>query len=52
MDFLKLIRSFEDLLFEVLTWLIFYPRTLWLTLRRPLTMAAYVEHEEREDHRT
>ncbi len=49
MDFLNLIRSIGELLFELLTWLIYYPRTLWLTLRRPLQMMAYVEHEERED---
>ncbi|SMF61690.1 hypothetical protein [Allosphingosinicella indica] len=45
MDLLKLIRSFEELLFEVLTWLIYYPRTLGLIARRPLRMIRYSNHE-------
>jgi hypothetical protein len=45
-DFLKLIRSFGDLLFEVLTWLIYFPRTLWLVLRHPLKMITYSDHEQ------
>lgn len=49
MDFLKLIRSFEELLFEVMTWLVYYPRTLWLTLRRPLEMIDYSNHELKEN---
>jgi len=27
MDFLRIIRSLEELLYEVMTWLVFYPRT-------------------------
>lgn len=46
MDFLKLIRSFGDLLFEVLSWIIYYPRTLWLVLTRPLQMIDYSNHEQ------
>ncbi|MFC4256204.1 hypothetical protein GRI97_11255 [Altererythrobacter xixiisoli] len=46
MDFLKLIRSFGDLLFEVLSWLIYYPRTLWLVLIHPLQMIDYSNHEQ------
>lgn len=46
MDFLKLIRSFEDLLFELLCWLIYYPRTLWLVVRHPLRMIDYSNHEQ------
>lgn len=36
MDLLKLLRAFEELLFEVTAWLVYYPRTLWRMLRRPL----------------
>ncbi len=46
MDFIKLLRSFEELLFEVLTWLIYYPRTLWLVVRNPLGMMRYSDHEQ------
>jgi len=46
LDFLKLIRSFEDLLFELLCWLIYYPRTLWLVVRHPLRMVDYSNHEQ------
>lgn len=48
MDLLKLIRSFGDLLFEVLSWLIYYPRTLWLVLKHPLRMIEYSNHEQRD----
>jgi len=35
MDFMKLLKSFEDLLYEVLSWFVFYPITLWRSVRRP-----------------
>ena len=35
MDFLKIIRSLEELLYEVMTWLVFYPRTMWRIVARP-----------------
>jgi hypothetical protein len=28
MDFVKIIRSVEEFLYEAMTWLLFYPRTL------------------------
>jgi hypothetical protein len=46
LDFLKLLRSVEDLLFEVLTWIIYYPRTLWMVMRHPLQMIDYSDHEQ------
>jgi len=30
LDFIGIIRSLEELLYEVMGWLIFYPRTLWM----------------------
>ncbi|WP_426167576.1 hypothetical protein [Sandarakinorhabdus sp. DWP1-3-1] len=48
MDFLKLLRSFEDLLFELLSWVIYYPLTLWRVITRPLEMLRYSNHEETE----
>ncbi len=46
MDLLKLLRSFEEFLFEAMTWLFFYPRTMLRIVQRPLTMMAYSEQEE------
>lgn len=45
MDFLKLIQSLDELLYEVMSWLVFYPVTLWRTLTRPLRMMDYSEAE-------
>ena len=45
MEFLKFIRSVEELLYEVMTWLLFYPRTFWRVLRHPLALAAKAEAE-------
>lgn len=49
MEFLKFIRSLEELLYEVMTWLLFYPRTLWRVLRHPITLAARAEAEMNEN---
>ncbi len=46
MGFFGLIKSIEDLLYEVITWLVFYPRTLWRVIRHPLAMTAYSENEQ------
>jgi len=46
MDFIGIIRSLEELLYEVMSWLIFYPRTLWKTLRDPAGVAAYSDAEQ------
>ena len=45
MEFLKFIRSVEELLYEVMTWLLFYPRTFWYVLSRPRVLAAKSEAE-------
>jgi hypothetical protein len=45
MDFMNLLRSAELLLYEVVSWLVFYPLTLWRCLTRPMAMVAYAEHE-------
>lgn len=46
MDLLKILRSFEELLFEAMTWLYFYPRTMARIVARPLTAMAYSDREE------
>lgn len=52
MDFMKLLKSLEELLYELISWFIFYPLTLWRILRRPLAMLSYAERQllEEEDH--
>jgi len=48
MDFLKIVRSIEGLLYEVMSWLVFYPTTMWRVIRHPLTMMKYSEVEQTE----
>lgn len=52
MNALTLLRSVEELLYEVVSWLVFYPKTLWLTLSRPLRTLAYSDREQHDkaDH--
>ena len=45
MDFLKIIRSIEELLYEAMTWILFYPRTLWRCLIHPDWIIAYTDKE-------
>lgn len=45
MDFLKLIQQLDELLYEVMSWLVFYPVTLWRALRHPLRMMDYSDAE-------
>ncbi len=53
LDLLKIIRSFEEFLFEGLSWLFFYPSTLWRIVRGPLAAMDYSDQEisQPEDQR-
>ena len=53
MDLLKILRSFEEFLFEAVSWLVFYPLTLWRILRGPLAAMDYSDREQSdsEEHR-
>ena len=46
MDLMKILRSFEEFIFEAITWLVFYPLTLWRILRDPLAMMDYSDREQ------
>ena len=46
MDFLRIIRSLEELLYEVMGWLVFYPRTLWRIVIDPVSMMRYSDREQ------
>jgi len=45
MDFMKLLKSLEELLYEVMVMLVFFPRTLYLTIRHPQRMMDYADTE-------
>ena len=47
MDFLKIVKSIEELLYEVMAWLVFYPKTLWPVITRPSEMK-YSDVEQTE----
>jgi hypothetical protein len=44
-DFLRIVRSLEDLLYEIIAWLVFYPRTLGRILLHPRETLRYSETE-------
>ncbi|WP_447727019.1 hypothetical protein [Sphingomonas koreensis] len=45
MHFAQLLKSLDELLYEIMSWLIFYPVTLWRALTRPVQMMDYSDHE-------
>ena len=45
MDFIRIIRSLEEFLYEVMTWLVFYPRTLLRTALKPIEVLDYSRAE-------
>ena len=45
MDFVRIIRSLEELLYEAMTWIIFYPRTMLRILFNPTRMTLYSDEE-------
>lgn len=46
MNFFNLLQSLDELLYEVMSWLVFYPITLWRTLVHPLRMMDYSDVEQ------
>lgn len=45
MDFVKILRTLEDFLYEVMSWLAFYPRTLVRILLHPIAVSKYAVQE-------
>lgn len=45
MDFMRLLKSLEELLYEVMVMLVFFPRTLFLAVRYPQRMMDYADTE-------
>ena len=50
MDFMKLLKSFEDFIFEAASWLIFYPLTLGRIMLHPLKTMDYSDREQTDDN--
>lgn len=42
---MKLLKSLEELLYELVSWLLFYPVTLWRSVVSPLSMMRYADTE-------
>lgn len=52
MDLMRILRSLEEFLYELVGWLVFYPRTFWRVLRHPAAIARYTQLElEQPDER-
>lgn len=45
MDLYKLLKSLEEFLYEIIVLLVFFPRTMWLSLRHPQRMMDYSDTE-------
>lgn len=45
MDLIRLLRSLEEFLYELVGWLVFYPRTFWQIVRHPGQIARYTRDE-------
>jgi hypothetical protein len=45
LDFIKLLKSLEELLFKLVSWLLFYSITMWRSVLRPLNMMRYADTE-------
>lgn len=45
MNFVQWLNSLDELLYELMSWLVFFPVTLWRILRRPLAAMQYAEDQ-------
>ena len=45
MNFVQWLSSLDELLYELMSWLVFFPVTLWRTVRRPLMTMRYAEEQ-------
>lgn len=46
MDFMRILRSLEEFLYEVMTWLVFYPKTFWISLTQPIATMRYSDQQQ------
>jgi hypothetical protein len=45
MNFVQWLNSLDELLFELMSWLVFFPVTIWRTIRHPLAIMRYAEEQ-------
>lgn len=45
MNFMQWLNSLDELLYEIVSWIVFFPVTLWKALRRPLGIMDYADTE-------
>jgi len=45
LDLMKVLKSLEELLYELVSWLVFYPVTMWRSLTSPRDMMRYADVE-------
>jgi hypothetical protein len=50
MPFIQVARTIDDLLYELITWPVFYPVTLWRSVRHPLRTMEYAQSELAKTH--
>lgn len=45
MDFMKILQSLEEFLYEAMSWIVFYPRAILRTIRHPVAVAVYTREQ-------
>lgn len=45
MDFMRILQSLEEFLYEVMSWIVFYPRAILRTIRHPVAVAVYTREQ-------
>jgi hypothetical protein len=45
MNFMQWLSSLDELLYEVMSWIVFFPVTLWRTIRHPIAMMDYADRQ-------
>src|ERR1700759_951456 len=45
MDLSRLLKSLEELIYELVSWVVFYPLTMWRSIVAPQAMMRYAESE-------
>lgn len=45
MDFMRILQSLEEFLYEAMSWIVFYPRAILRTVRHPVAVAVYTREQ-------
>lgn len=45
MDFMRILQSLEEFLYEAMSWVVFYPRAIVRTVRHPVAVAIYTREQ-------